>query len=109
MSAPRKMSHPAMGPPPPAPNVTSPLQARANGGTAATGANGARRSDSQQALPQTLHERFIDLLRACRGSRKLVLLIVAVALLLDNMLLTSVGESHEHLRRFFCARHQITE
>lgn len=27
-----------------------------------------------------------------RGSRKLVLLIVAIALLLDNMLLTTVGE-----------------
>ena len=27
-----------------------------------------------------------------RGSRKLIILIVAIALLLDNMLLTSVGE-----------------
>lgn len=29
---------------------------------------------------------------ACRESRKLVLVIVAIALLLDNMLLTTVGE-----------------
>ena len=31
-----------------------------------------------------------DILSACRGSRKLVVVIVGVALLLDNMLLTSV-------------------
>lgn len=35
---------------------------------------------------------FQDLLARYRGDRKLVLVIVAVALLLDNMLLTSVGE-----------------
>ncbi len=33
-----------------------------------------------------------------RGSRKLVLLIVAVALLLDNMLLTTVGKYHHTIR-----------
>lgn len=33
---------------------------------------------------------FAELLQECRASRKLVILIVAVALLLDNMLLTSV-------------------
>ena len=32
-----------------------------------------------------------DILGQCRESRKLVLLIVAIGLLLDNMLLTSVG------------------
>lgn len=33
-----------------------------------------------------------ELIARYRGDRKLVLVIVAVALLLDNMLLTSVGE-----------------
>lgn len=47
---------------------------------------------SEANCPQTIEEKFIDFLRSCRGSRKLVLLIVAVALLLDNMLLTSVGK-----------------
>ncbi|XP_064465792.1 synaptic vesicular amine transporter-like [Ornithodoros turicata] len=32
----------------------------------------------------------LEVIRKCRGSRRLVLLIVAIALLLDNMLLTSV-------------------
>lgn len=34
---------------------------------------------------------FQEILQRYRGDRKLVLVIVAVALLLDNMLLTSVG------------------
>ena len=38
--------------------------------------------------------RFSDYLQRCRESRRLVLVIVAIALLLDNMLLTTVGESH---------------
>ena len=37
--------------------------------------------------------RFSDYLQRCRESRRLVLVIVAIALLLDNMLLTTVGES----------------
>lgn len=37
-------------------------------------------------------ERLKDILFKYRGSRKLVLLVVAIAILLDNMLLTSVGE-----------------
>jgi hypothetical protein len=37
--------------------------------------------------------RFSDYLQRCRASRRLVLVIVAIALLLDNMLLTTVGES----------------
>lgn len=51
---------------------------------------------SQEDTGQTstsTEEKFFDLLNKCRGSRKLVLIIVAIALLLDNMLLTSVGES----------------
>ena len=32
---------------------------------------------------------------SARESRKLVLVIVAIALLLDNMLLTTVGRDHE--------------
>ena len=49
-------------------------------------------SQEETTTPQTYEDKFIDVLRACRGSRKLVILIVAVALLLDNMLLTSVGK-----------------
>jgi hypothetical protein len=37
--------------------------------------------------------RFSDYLQRCRESRRLVLVIVAIALLLDNMLLTTVGKS----------------
>lgn len=36
--------------------------------------------------------KFKELLHKCRESRKLVLIIVAIALLLDNMLLTTVGK-----------------
>lgn len=46
---------------------------------------------NQDEQPQSIEDKIVDVLRACRGSRKLVVLIVAVALLLDNMLLTSVG------------------
>jgi hypothetical protein len=35
-----------------------------------------------------------------RGSRRLVLVIVAIALLLDNMLLTVVGEFKSDLKKF---------
>ncbi|GFQ67601.1 hypothetical protein TNCT_26431 [Trichonephila clavata] len=35
---------------------------------------------------------ILDLMQRFRGSRRLVLLIVAIALLLDNMLLSSVGK-----------------
>ncbi|RWS06940.1 Major Facilitator-like protein 4 [Dinothrombium tinctorium] len=35
-------------------------------------------------------QKIRDLLQQCRGSRKLVLLMVAIALLLDNMLLTCI-------------------
>jgi hypothetical protein len=37
--------------------------------------------------------RFSGYLQRCRESRRLVLVIVAIALLLDNMLLTTVGKS----------------
>ncbi|KAI1287502.1 Synaptic vesicular amine transporter [Halotydeus destructor] len=47
-------------------------------------------TQESESTPQTFEDKVIDVLRACRGSRKLVILIVAVALLLDNMLLTSV-------------------
>jgi len=39
-----------------------------------------------------LSEQTSEFLERCRRSRKLVLIIVAIALLLDNMLLTTVGE-----------------
>lgn len=48
-------------------------------------------SPEDGTTPQSWEDKCIDVLRACRGSRKLVILIVAIALLLDNMLLTSVG------------------
>jgi DHA1 family solute carrier family 18 vesicular amine transporter 1/2 len=37
--------------------------------------------------------RFSGYLQRCRESRRLVLVIVDIALLLDNMLLTTVGKS----------------
>lgn len=40
----------------------------------------------------TLGTLFRVWLQGCRESRKLVLVIVAIALLLDNMLLTTVGK-----------------
>jgi DHA1 family solute carrier family 18 vesicular amine transporter 1/2 len=39
-----------------------------------------------------LSEQTGEFLERCRRSRRLVLIIVAIALLLDNMLLTTVGE-----------------
>ena len=39
-----------------------------------------------------LSEKSVEFLERCRRSRRLVLIIVAIALLLDNMLLTTVGE-----------------
>lgn len=40
----------------------------------------------------TPFEKMQHILGQCRESRKLVLLIVAIGLLLDNMLLTAVGK-----------------
>ncbi|CAG2117606.1 unnamed protein product, partial [Medioppia subpectinata] len=37
-----------------------------------------------------VEKKVYDLMIQCKGSRRLVLLIVAIGLLLDNMLLTSV-------------------
>lgn len=39
-----------------------------------------------------LSEQSVEFLERCRRSRRLVLIIVAIALLLDNMLLTTVGK-----------------
>ena len=39
-----------------------------------------------------LSEQSYEFLERCRRSRRLVLIIVAIALLLDNMLLTTVGK-----------------
>ena len=39
-----------------------------------------------------LSEESAEFLERCRRSRRLVLIIVAIALLLDNMLLTTVGK-----------------
>lgn len=40
-----------------------------------------------------LSEESMEFLEQCRRSRRLVLIIVAIALLLDNMLLTTVGKN----------------
>jgi uncharacterized protein involved in cysteine biosynthesis len=51
--------------------------------------------------------RFAAYLQECRESRRLVLVIVAIALLLDNMLLTTVGKSSAPAQifafRLFCS------
>ena len=39
-----------------------------------------------------LSEESMEFLERCRRSRRLVLIIVAIALLVDNMLLTTVGK-----------------
>ena len=39
-----------------------------------------------------LSDESMEFLERCRRSRRLVLIIVAIALLLDNMLLTTVGK-----------------
>lgn len=44
-----------------------------------------------------LREKLTHLLAKCRDSRRLVLLIVAIGLLLDNMLLTAVGMNFKSL------------
>ena len=44
-----------------------------------------------ETIVSVIEKKFYDLLEGCKGSRKLVLVIVAIGLLLDNMLLTSVG------------------
>lgn len=44
-----------------------------------------------------------------RGSRRLVLVIVAIALLLDNMLLTVVGELEERNFYFVCTCNKLNE
>lgn len=58
--------------------------------------NNSTTTSSQQQTnssnePSTVWEKLEYLLSQCRDSRKLVLVIVAIGLLLDNMLLTSVG------------------
>ena len=69
------------------PNVTSPTAAHTNGsgnnGTDSGG--GANRGKGPWGRFQNWTEKW-------RGSRQLVLVIVAIALLLDNMLLTVVGK-----------------
>jgi hypothetical protein len=45
----------------------------------------------QDSIFGGVEKKAYDLLKRCRGSRRLVLVIVAIGLLLDNMLLTSVG------------------
>ena len=44
------------------------------------------------ASTYSITDRMLEKVRSLRGSRKLIVLIVAVALVLDNMLLTSVGK-----------------
>jgi predicted Kef-type K+ transport protein len=51
----------------------------------------------QDSIFGGVEKKVYDLLLQCRGSRRLVLLIVAIGLLLDNMLLTSVGMNSFYL------------
>lgn len=46
----------------------------------------------EDSLMNKFEARCVDVLRALRGSKRLLILVVAVALLLDNILVTSVGE-----------------
>jgi len=47
--------------------------------------------------PSWLPAKFVENLKAWRQSRKLILFIVFVALFLDNMLLTTVGQYSERM------------
>ena len=55
--------------------------------------------------PSWLPPKLVEHLAAWRQSRKLILFVVFVALFLDNMLLTTLGQ-HFFLRTvcYFCAR-----
>ena len=64
------------------------------------------RSDVRQSMTflDVTTNRIKKLKESClnlRGSRKLVLVIVFIAIFLDNMLLTTVGQ-YSHIRRFTC-------
>lgn len=54
--------------------------------------NGTEEPPSGGGVLDDLLEKVRHLMEQCRGSRKLILLIVAIGLLLDNMLLTAVGK-----------------
>ena len=41
---------------------------------------------------QEIRQNAIELIKKCRSSRKLVLLVVFIALFFDNMLLTTIGK-----------------
>ncbi len=57
-------------------------------------ANGAKNSFPQKTFAFFKDFRYNsrELVRSCRNSRKLVLLVVFIALFFDNMLLTTIGK-----------------
>ncbi|KAI1287358.1 Synaptic vesicular amine transporter [Halotydeus destructor] len=62
---------------------------------------------SENTEERKFEERLVDLLRACRGSKRLLILVVAIALLLDNVLVTSVGPLKDIKRRALEKRHGL--
>lgn len=56
-----------------------------------------RDNEPKQLSFQYLKISFTEFVRSCRSSRKLVLLVVFIALFFDNMLLTTVGNSRLNL------------
>lgn len=81
---------------------TQPAHNVETGQTAAAANNGSKHHHQHSSQSQTSHEDYPDeggqwgsikkWALGWRGSRRLVLVIVAIALLLDNMLLTVVGK-----------------
>ena len=53
-------------------------------------------SQQDKKNSQVLDEKIVDVLQKWKGSRRLVIVVVAIGLLLDNMLLTSVGKKNYH-------------
>lgn len=75
------------------PNVTSPN----SNNHSSSNVNAS--SPTSHTPPKGPWGRFQRWTEKWRGSRQLVLVIVAIALLLDNMLLTVVGKSNSHCCR----------
>lgn len=78
-----------------APTTTNPTNS--NSHTTTNGAPQPTTAEGSGPSPFTSWRGFQAWMIKWRGSRQLVLVIVAIALLLDNMLLTVVGEWHTML------------
>lgn len=73
------------------PNVTSPTSNQ-NHNNSSSGNGGGTGAHTPPIRSKNTWGRFQTWMDQWRGSRQLVLIIVAIALLLDNMLLTVVGK-----------------